>query len=260
MTTEARPWPRRAFIEEQSHGRMEPEMRLLLEGLHARHIPTETFTAKRLERRQLPLAPDTLVAGYVPTVLGALKQLGIEPPPTHDYPPSLAPYLHRRLWTSTVRQLTSHLLDVSSTPVFAKPQGRRKRFTGHVFQSADDLLFLERASHTTPLICSDVVRWRSEYRVFVVHGDAVGIRHYAGDAEVALDLPRVHEALQRLEAAGEATAGYAVDFGVLDTGETALVEWNDGFSLGAYGLEATSYTALTAARWCELTGLGPPRP
>ncbi|WP_426735233.1 ATP-grasp domain-containing protein [Myxococcus faecalis] len=250
----------RAFIEEESHGRMEPEMRLLLEGLRALGIPTECFTAKRLERRQLPLTPDTLVAGYVPTVLGALKQLGIEPPPTRDYPSCLTPFLHRRLWSSTVGELTARVLDVSSPPVFAKPQGRRKRFTGHVFQSADDLLFLERASRATPLICSDVVQWRTEYRVFVAQGTSVGIRHYAGDPTVALDEERVREALRLLETSGEATAGYAVDFGVLSSGETALVEWNDGFSLGAYGLESGPYTALTLARWRELTRALPPRP
>ncbi|WP_163864273.1 ATP-grasp domain-containing protein [Myxococcus eversor] len=259
MSQDAR-WPSRAFIEEEAHGRMEPEMRLLLQGLHAKGIPTECFTAKRMERRQLPLTPDTLVAGYVPTVLGALKQLGIEPPPTNDYPPSLTPFLHRWLWTSTVRQLNAHLLDVASPPVFAKPQGRRKRFTGRVFQNASDLLYLERASQGTPLICSEVVRWLSEYRVFVVHDRPVGTRHYAGDVTVSLDEARVHEALGLLESSGEATAGYSVDFGVLSTGETALVEWNDGFSLGAYGLEAEPYTALTIARWCELTGLSQPRP
>ncbi|MCE9670926.1 ATP-grasp domain-containing protein [Myxococcus stipitatus] len=248
---------RRAFIQEEAHGRMEPEMRQLLKGLREQGIPTECFTTKRLERRQVPLAPDTLVAGHVPSVLGALKQLGIEPPPTNDYPASLQPFLRRRLWKSTVRRLTADLLDVASPPVFAKPLGRRKRFTGHVFQSADDLLYLERASASTPLLCAEVVRFRSEHRAFVVKGVLVGLRHYAGDSAIGVDMACVEEALRLLEASGEATAGYALDVGVLDTGETALVEWNDGFSLGSYGLESDSYTALTVARWCELTGLVP---
>ncbi|NMO19135.1 ATP-grasp domain-containing protein [Pyxidicoccus fallax] len=246
---------RRAFIQEEGHGRMEPEMRDLRDALDERDVPTELFTAKRLERRQLPLARDTLVAGYVPTVLGALKQLGIEPPPTNDYPRCLEPFLHRRMWTSTVRRLTESLLELSSPPVFAKPVGRRKRFTGHVFRTADDLLLLERASMNTQLICSEAVRWLSEYRVFVVRGTIVGIRHYAGDASVRVHEDTVGEAVRLLESSGEATAGYGVDFGVLATGETALVEWNDGFSLGAYGLERGHYADLTVARWCELTGV-----
>ena len=245
----------RAFIQEDGHGRMEPEMRALRDALQARGVPTELFTPKRLERRQLPIARDTLVAGYVPTVLGALKQLGIDPPPTNDYPACLAPFLHRRMWPSTVRQLTDTLFELSSPPVFAKPVGRRKRFTGQVFRTSDDLLYLERASGSTPLNCSEVVRWLGEYRVFVVRGTLVGVRHYAGDAAVPVDEATVREAVRLLESSGEATAGYGVDFGVLATGQTALVEWNDGFSLGSYGLEREHYADLTVARWCELTGV-----
>ncbi|MMZ69751.1 hypothetical protein D1872_326510 [compost metagenome] len=50
-----------------------------------------------------------------------------------------------------------------------------------------------------------------------------------------------------------APAGYAVDFGVLSTGQTALVELNDGFSIGAYdGIEAGLYWEVIQARWQEL--------
>ncbi|WP_426753828.1 ATP-grasp domain-containing protein [Myxococcus sp. Y35] len=247
---------RSAFIQEYGAGRMEPEMRALLDELLARGIPVETFTEKRLSRGQLPLARDVLVAGDVPTVLGALRQLGIDAPETQDYPPSLSPFLHRRVWRSTVRQLTADVLYGSVPPVFAKPRGRRKRFTGHVFARADDLLYLERASASTDILCSEVVRWLSEYRAFVVRGDIVGIRNYGGDPSQRVDEESVRQAIQCLESAGEGTAGYAVDFGVLEPGQTALVEWNDGFSLGAYGLERGPYTDLTLARWLELTQSG----
>lgn len=250
---------RRAFIQELGGGRMEPEMRDVLGGLQERGIPAELFTAKRLERRQLPLDRETLVAGDVPSVLGALKQLGLEPPPTNDYPRSLEPFLHRRLWTSTVRQLTAGIEDSTSPPVFAKPLGRKKRFTGHVFGTQEDLLYLQRASLSTPILCSEVVRWLSEYRVFVIRGRVVGLRHYAGDPAIRVDEAQVERAVRTLEEAGEGTAAYGVDFGVLETGQTALVEWNDGFALGSYGLDRSLYTELTLTRWAELTGEPPSR-
>jgi ATP-grasp domain, R2K clade family 2 len=58
--------------------------------------------------------------------------------------------------------------------------------------------------------------------------------------------------MQALDAAGAAYAGYAIDFGVLSTGETALVEMNDGFALGAYAIDSQDYTDLICARWTEL--------
>jgi hypothetical protein len=49
-------------------------------------------------------------------------------------------------------------------------------------------------------------------------------------------------------------AGYVMDFGVTDKGETVLIEVNDGFSIGSYGLFHIDYAKLLAARWAELTG------
>src|SRR5262249_15110096 len=92
----------KTFVEESGNRRMEPEMRDVFEEMREREIPVELFVQKRLLRRQLPLSNDTLIVGYVQTVLAALQQLGIEPPPTNDYPDSLSSLFHRRIWKSTV--------------------------------------------------------------------------------------------------------------------------------------------------------------
>lgn len=53
--------------------------------------------------------------------------------------------------------------------------------------------------------------------------------------------------------AGEAVAGYAIDVGLLDDGQLALVECNDGFALGLYpGMAPSRYAELLFARWREL--------
>lgn len=55
-----------------------------------------------------------------------------------------------------------------------------------------------------------------------------------------------------LHSADQAPAAFAIDFGVLTDGQTALVELNDGFSIGTYGLSGELYADFTAARWAEL--------
>lgn len=52
----------------------------------------------------------------------------------------------------------------------------------------------------------------------------------------------------------DAPNGYAIDFGVTADGRTLLIEVNDGYSVGAYGLFFTDYAKLLAARWAQLTG------
>jgi ATP-grasp domain, R2K clade family 2 len=193
---------RRAFIQEGSNGRLGTEERDLIACLEARGITVELFTRKKLARRQLPLDRQTLVAGEVPVVIGALRQLGIDTPVPNDYPISLQALLHRRIWTSTVRRLMYDLYEGSGRPVFAKPSERLKRFTGHIFASPDDVIYLEGASRSTSIFCTDVVDWVSEYRCYVVRGEIVGIRHYAGNPAVGVDEAVVARAIRSLESAG----------------------------------------------------------
>lgn len=47
---------------------------------------------------------------------------------------------------------------------------------------------------------------------------------------------------------------YAIDFGVLTTGETALIEVNDAFAIGAYdNVPGDLYLMMLKARWNQLT-------
>ena len=50
----------------------------------------------------------------------------------------------------------------------------------------------------------------------------------------------------------DAPAGYSIDFGITDDNRTLLIECNDGWSLGNYGLEPSKYCRLLGKRWHEL--------
>jgi hypothetical protein len=39
-----------------------------------------------------------------------------------------------------------------------------------------------------------------------------------------------------------------------DRGETLLIEINDGYSIGSYGLFSADYARLLASRWAQMTG------
>ncbi|BAY78800.1 hypothetical protein NIES25_52780 [Nostoc linckia NIES-25] len=242
----------KAFIQEQGNGRLGHEEQLVSEELRARGIPITFYTQKRIHRRQLALDNESLVVGDMPCILGAIKQLGIPEPEPNDYPASLKNFMHRRTWTSTLEQLEIELSKGRYAPTFAKPATRRKRFTGYVFESEYDLCQVYGVSRQEPLLCSEVVSWVSEYRIYVVHSQIRSIDHYDGNPNIVLDIEKVLCAIQALDNAGESIAGYAIDFGVLDSGETALVEMNDGFAIGAYKIDRKNYTDMILARWQEL--------
>lgn len=48
-------------------------------------------------------------------------------------------------------------------------------------------------------------------------------------------------------------AGYAIDFGRTADGRFLVVEVNEGYSIGSYGLFYIDYAKLISARWAEIT-------
>ncbi|MBD2163710.1 ATP-grasp domain-containing protein [Calothrix membranacea FACHB-236] len=241
-----------AFIQEQGNGKLRHEEQLVTEELRKRGIPITFYTHKRIHRRQIALDYQSLVVGDMSCVLGALKQLSIPEPLPNDYPSSLRNFMHRRIWTSTLLELEQRLRNAKYSAIFAKPAVRRKRFTGCVMESEYDLYRVYGVSRQEKLLCSEVVSWLSEYRVYVVHSEIRSIDHYDGNANVLLDREKIQFAIETLDNAGESYAGYAIDFGVLDSGETALIEMNDGFAIGAYKINSKDYTDMILARWEEL--------
>ncbi|MEO1804728.1 MAG: ATP-grasp domain-containing protein [Bacteroidota bacterium] len=191
---------------------------------------------------------DYLVVGGIRFIQGALHQIGITPPPPLDYPPALRHFLGRKIWTSTVNELAAH---PSQWNVFIKPKGFAKKFTGRWVKDTSDLVGCGDPGMNTPIWVSEPRTFLAEWRVFVRYQDILDVRPYKGDWRLHYD-PQVIEAA--VDAYQDAPAGYALDFGVTAEGETCLVEANDGYSLGSYGLFHIHYAKLLSARWSEMVG------
>lgn len=239
-----------AYLEKPGHGKPRHEESLVFQYCQQNGIEVVHYLAKQIQRRQLPLTRECFICGDMDVMHGAMKQLGIEVPVPNDFPDSLQPFYRRRVWRDSMAALESKL--DGGREVFAKPAGRRKLFVGRVFSSPDDLHFISGISRHEPLWCSEVVDWVCEYRVYVIGTEIVAIDHYSGDAAVPLSQLVLKEAIQRFSGSGEAPAAYGIDFGVLATGETALVDANDGYALGAYAIDSASYAKLLFARWHQL--------
>ncbi len=100
------------------------------------------------------------------------------------------------------------------------------------------------------ILCSDVVNFVAEWRCFVRYGNILDVRRYRGDWRLHCDYRVIDNIVKQFKSAPK---GYAVDIGVTDKGETLLIEVNDGYALGHYGLSSLDYAKLLSARWSELT-------
>lgn len=190
--------------------------------------------------------PKDPVVGTFSDVKVALERFGVKLLPL-DYPDELMPFVGRKIWKSTLFTITSHAEDWH---VFVKPVEDVKRFHGTVLDKSEDLIKLGGGLEDIDVWCSSRVNFISEWRLWVLQGEIVGLCPYKGRWDIFPD-PSVLKAA--VAAYHFAPAGYALDFGITDEGKTLLVEVSDGYALASFGLKSRLYMQILLARWQELT-------
>lgn len=211
-------------------------------------------------------ARGVLPVGSVEFVRAAMAALGVPEPENITYPPTLADFLRRDVRRTTAGAVLGTW--------FVKPV-TTKAFTGFVFDTMsapEDYPEHERESYAafmalephTEVWISEPVRFVSEWRYYVQGGQVIGAARY--DPDGAEDAPEpdretVARAAIAMAAAPGAPAACSLDFGVLESGETALVEANDAWALGLYGrgLGPREYATLLTTRWQQIATTAPRR-
>ena len=209
----------------------------------------EVVRFERGDFSSLPLTLGDVVVGGISLAHRAFEILGIAVPALDSVPVSLTPFAGRSVWSSSLGEVRRTVQGGGT--VFAKPvPSRYKLFVGTAFLTVRDLIETADLADEEPVICADVLPFRSEYRCFVTDGDLLGVRHYKGDPLVFPDPVMIRHILS---AHVGAPAGYALDVGITQDGQTCVVEVNDGYASGAYGLPPTLYARVIEARWKELS-------
>lgn len=189
--------------------------------------------------------PSAVLVGGIGNVRRRLARLGLAQQGELEYPASLETYLGRRVWKSTLREV----LQQKEWNLFMKPV-HTKLFTGKVIRKFGDFIGL-KYEEEVPVWCSEVIELVTEWRCFIRYKSVLDVRRYTGRWDSQLDASIVEGAVK---AYVDQPAAYSLDFGVDANGKYYLVEVNDGYSLGSYGMEPMRYAKLLSARWAELTG------
>lgn len=208
---------------------------------------------------EVPKARNNLVVAYIQDTRKYFKKLGIVINEEFSYPPELEKYYDRKIWKSTLKEFR---LDIK-VPVFVKP-AFTKDFVAGVITKKETVAFNFKdkpnpsygdkpdpnfVPEDTMMILSDAIDFISEYRCYIIDGELKGIKHYLGDMRVFPDTKVIDAAIADFTTQ---PAGYAMDFGVTRDGKTLVIECNDAWGLGNYGLADATYAKLLATRWREI--------
>lgn len=186
------------------------------------------------------------IVGFISTLKKALDRLDVIPE-TLDYPQCLEPYYGRKIWQTTLNSIKEE-----DYPIFIKPFSQ-KLFDGRLLTKFSDLIGVRYDSENDCKIwASSPIKIVTEYRCFVRYGEILDIRKYKGNPFKHLNEDFVNECIKSYVSKPNA---FCIDFCITEKGDTYVVEVNDAFSLGCYGLNDILYAKLIYARWCELVGI-----
>lgn len=215
------------------------------------------FYKKHFLRDKFQITKDDFISGEIDVMLYAMKRLGINYS-YNDYPECLKPYLHRKIWESTLGEIRKRLFNDLENEVelglnwFIKPKDKLKRFTGFVLENINDLSNCKGASDHTKIWCSEPVVFVDEFRCYF-RKDTKSVIGCYKEVFDEKNRTKVQQFLSGLILGRELPSAFALDLGVLSTGEVALIEMNDAFSLGLYkGCPSDFYAECLIERWREL--------
>ena len=156
------------------------------------------------------------------------------------------------------KEYSSTLEAVYNFPCFVKPATEVKAFTGLVVNN-DRELRLFTNNFDGILSVQEVVEIESEYRLYYTDGRGVlGIKHYLGNPYITPDEGFVEMVVKSAKEKLKEKS-FTLDFGIKENGETFLIEINDGWAIGNYGLSPDKYYSFVKNRWLQLTGVLSPQ-
>jgi hypothetical protein len=161
-----------------------------------------------------------------------------------DYPEELSEFYGRKIWRSTLGEIRESDRD----DLFIKPISQ-KLFIGHIRSNIGYLTQTAPFEDDLEIWCSDPVKFISEYRTFISGGQIVGCKHYKGDFLTFPDADVIYDCVVEMSPKYNT---YSLDVGITERGETFVVEVNDAFSLGSYGLDCVTYAKMLENRWLEI--------
>lgn len=138
----------------------------------------------------------------------------------------------------------------SGKRLFIKPI-EVKLFTGFVMDGTHNTA-LNGLSAETPVMAYDVFAEpiQSEWRVYVHNRNMIDARNYSGDFTISPDYKYVQQIVHNYKSI--LPCAYTIDIAILNGSQNVVVEFNDMWAIGNYGIPNDLYFSLLRDRYFEI--------
>lgn len=201
---------------------------------------------------------DDIVIDYIDQIQWIFDKFGCDYT-FPNYPLCLEKYMHRKVWHDSINNFASNESKWSSG-YFIKPV-REKAFTGKIVRSIGDLIGCGSCYENYEILVSEPLNILAEYRGFIYYDKLIDIRPY-GSLQRTEDyiyhtysVSTLKDMVRDLQNWQNKPNAFSMDIAVAEIDgkeETVLVECNDCYALGCYGLQSIMYAKMISARWSQL--------
>ena len=132
--------------------------------------------------------------------------------------------------------------------LFVKPT-ITKLFTGLVADKYCTSYLRAYDKNTEVLVYPVIDNLISEWRVYISDGKIIDSRHYLGDFKIIPDYDLVESIVKDNS---DFPSTYTIDIGITSKNENFVVEFNDMWAIGNYGIENMTYLRLLKKRYIEI--------
>jgi hypothetical protein len=211
-----------------------------------------TFLEEFIEKTSFD--KNDIIVGSVEATKAFWSAVGIEVPKYIGYPKSLGSFYGRKIYKGKFGDIK-----LDDLPIFIKPSDGVKEFTGFVLEKISTLrdinLYYPEVNSDTEIYISEVVDIISEYRCFVHKNKLVGIKHYDGDFTKFPNISIIESMIDKYK--NDSPISYTLDVGIISKTnttnyETILIEINDFWAIGGYGLDGKTYVRMLIDRFQEI--------
>ncbi len=172
-----------------------------------------------------------------------------------DYPDEIKKFIKRKIELFTIEKLLPLYENESVSwsgggyyrNCIIKPY-ITKQF-GVFWLNDNNLSFLKSFGGDTKVWVSPLIDIESEWRVFVHKGEVVGSSCYRGNFKVMPEYDYVNAIVAAYKSSPIA---YTLDIGVLTNKSNDIIEVNDFWGIGSYGLNPERYAAMLIDRYFEI--------
>jgi hypothetical protein len=179
---------------------------------------------------------------YIFTVLGKI-------PPSINFPIGNVDtgLIGRKLEYSTLQSAVEKF-KVDNKPFYIKPF-ERKLFDAVLLSKEPQLSYFRELGPDTRVIMSEPLEIVSEWRTFIHNRKMVDCRSYTGDFRAHPDYQFIQSNIDTYE---DSPIAYTLDVAVLKDGRTVVMEFDDFWAVGAYGLDPSEYAQMLLDRYKEI--------